>query len=170
MFRALVLLCVLAATTSLAADAVEKRTVTIWSDGTRMVGDLYLPAQRVEGAKLSAVIFCNGTGGTRKGPPVRLGSLFAEKGFAFLAFDYRGWGESESQLMATEPQPKPDEKGEMTIRVRALRWQMNYTDQTEDIRAAKIGTHGTDGRDGLEIRPLRTKIAAMTKRRVRRVA
>lgn len=136
MFRALVLLSVLAATTSLAADAVEKRQVIIWSDGTRMVGDLYLPAQRAEGAKLPAVVFCNGTGGTRKGPPVRLGPLFAEKGFAFLAFDYRGWGESESQLMAAEPQPKPDEKGEMTIRVRALRWQMNYTDQTEDIRAA----------------------------------
>jgi dipeptidyl aminopeptidase/acylaminoacyl peptidase len=131
-----VLLGVFVAATSLAADSVEKREVTIWSDGTRMVADLYLPKQRTEGAKLPAIVFCNGTGGTRKGPPVRLGTIFAERGFAFLAFDYRGWGDSESQLMATEPQPKPDEKGEMTIRVRALRWQMNYTDQTEDIRAA----------------------------------
>ena len=29
-----------------AADNVEKRTVTIWSDGVRMVGDLYLPKDR----------------------------------------------------------------------------------------------------------------------------
>jgi dienelactone hydrolase/mono/diheme cytochrome c family protein len=38
--------------------------------------------------------------------------------------------------MAVEPQPKPDANNEMTIKVKALRWQMNYTDQTEDIRTA----------------------------------
>lgn len=117
-------------------DTVEKRTVTIWSDGTRMAGDLYLPKNRKEGEKLPAIVFCAGTGGTKGGTGGRLGPVFAEKGYVALAFDYRGWGESESQLMAVEPQPKPDEKGELTIKVKALRWQMNYTDQTEDIRAA----------------------------------
>jgi cephalosporin-C deacetylase-like acetyl esterase len=117
-------------------DTVEKRAVTVWSDGTRMAGDLYLPKNRKEGEKLPAIVFCAGTGGTKGGTGGRLGPIFAEKGYAALAFDYRGWGESESQLMAAEPQPKPDEKGELTIKVKALRWQMNYTDQTEDIRAA----------------------------------
>jgi dienelactone hydrolase/Ca2+-binding EF-hand superfamily protein len=117
-------------------DTVEKRAVTIWSDGTRMAGDLYLPKNRKEGEKLPAIVFCAGTGGSKGGTGGRLGPIFAEKGYVALAFDYRGWGESESQLMAVEPQPKPDEKGELTIKVKALRWQMNYTDQTEDIRAA----------------------------------
>jgi dienelactone hydrolase/Ca2+-binding EF-hand superfamily protein len=117
-------------------DTVEKRAVTIWSDGTRMAGDLYLPKNRQEGEKLPAIVFCAGTGGTKGGTGGRLGPIFAEKGYVALAFDYRGWGESESQLMAVEPQAKPDEKGELTIKVKALRWQMNYTDQTEDIRAA----------------------------------
>ena len=117
-------------------DTVEKRAITIWSDGTRMAGDLYLPKNRQEGEKLPAIVFCAGTGGTKGGTGGRLGPIFAEKGYVALAFDYRGWGESESQLMAAEPQPKPDEKGELTIKVKALRWQMNYTDQTEDIRAA----------------------------------
>ena len=115
---------------------VEKRDVVIWSDGTRMAGDLYLPKNRKEGEKLPAVIFCAGTGGTKGGTGGRLGPIFAEKGYVALAFDYRGWGDSESQLMAVGPQPKPDEKGELSIKVKALRWQMNYTDQTEDIRAA----------------------------------
>lgn len=117
-------------------ESVEKREVTIFSDGTRMVGDLYLPRSRNPNSRLPAVIFCNGTGGTRKGTASRLGPIFADHGFAFLAFDYRGWGDSESQLMAVKPQSRPDENGEMTIRVRALRWQMNYADQTVDIRAA----------------------------------
>jgi len=117
-------------------EGVEKRAITIWSDGTRMAGDLYLPKNRKEGEKLPAIVFCAGTGGTKGGTGGRLGPIFAEKGYVALAFDYRGWGESESQLMAVEPQPKPDEKGELTLKVKALRWQMNYTDQTEDIRAA----------------------------------
>ncbi|NDC54738.1 MAG: hypothetical protein EBZ74_10770, partial [Planctomycetia bacterium] len=117
-------------------DDVEVRSVTIWSDGTRMAGDLYLPRDRTAGEKLPGVVFCAGTGGTKQGTGRRLGPIFAAAGYAALAFDYRGWGESESQLMAVDPQPAPSETGEMTIRVRPLRWQMNYTDQTEDIRAA----------------------------------
>jgi cephalosporin-C deacetylase-like acetyl esterase len=70
------------------------------------------------------------------GTQARIAPIFARNGFVVLAFDYRGWGESESQLMAVEPQPKPDANNELTIKVKALRWQMNYTDQTEDIRAA----------------------------------
>jgi len=130
----LILLSAIAITHSIVA--ADKREVTIFSDGTRMTGDLYMPQKIEPGAKLPAVIFCNGTRGTRKGPPERLAAIFVEHGFAFLAFDYRGWGDSDSPLMSLEKQPKPDETGEMTLRVRAMRWQMNYADQTADIRAA----------------------------------
>jgi dipeptidyl aminopeptidase/acylaminoacyl peptidase len=49
--------------------------------------------------------------------------------------------------MAVEPQPRPDANNEMTIKVKALRWQMNYTDQTEDIRAAISFVAGEPGVD-----------------------
>ena len=84
-------LAVRALAQELPAD-VEKRSVTIWSDGTKMAGDLYLPKDRKPDEKIPAVIFCAGTGGTKKGSPVRLGPRFAQAGFAFLGFDYRGWG------------------------------------------------------------------------------
>jgi dienelactone hydrolase len=118
------------------ADDVEKRPVVIFSDGTRMAGDLYLPKNRNPDEKLPAIVLCAGTGGTKVGTQARIAPIFARSGFVVLAFDYRGWGDSESQLMAVGPQPKPDANNEMTIKVKALRWQMNYTDQTEDIRAA----------------------------------
>lgn len=117
-------------------DGVKKRPVVIFSDGTRMAGDLYLPQYRKSDEKLPAIVLCAGTGGTKSGTQARIAPIFARNGFVVLAFDYRGWGESESQLVAVDPQPKPDANNEMTIKVRALRWQMNYTDQTEDIRAA----------------------------------
>jgi len=115
---------------------VEKRAVIVWSDGTRMAADLYLPKSRRPEEKLPALVLCAGTGGTKGGTQARIAPIFARAGYVVLAFDYRGWGESESQLMAVGPQPKPDANNEMTLKVKALRWQMNYTDQTEDIRAA----------------------------------
>jgi dipeptidyl aminopeptidase/acylaminoacyl peptidase len=115
---------------------VEKRPVVIWSDGTRMAGDLYLPKSIKDGERLPAVVFCNGTGGTKAGPPERLGARFAQAGFIFLAFDYRGWGQSDGKLMALEKEPKPDEKGEVTIKARIVRWQMDFADQVLDVKNA----------------------------------
>jgi len=115
---------------------VEKRAVVIWSDGVRMAGDLYLPKGLKPDEKLPAVLFCAGTGGTKKGTPQQLAPRFVQAGFVFLAFDYRGWGESDSRLMSLDKQPVPDAKNELTIRVRAIRWQMDFADQAMDIRAA----------------------------------
>jgi uncharacterized protein len=114
----------------------EKRPVAIWSDGTKMAGDLYLPKDRKADEKLPAVIFCSGTGGTKKGSPAQLGPKFARAGYAFLGFDYRGWGESDSQIFETGPISAADDKGEVTVKGRPIRWQMNYADQTFDIRCA----------------------------------
>ena len=56
-------LFIFGATAAMAQD-VEKREVTIWSDGVRMVGDLYLPKGLKKDEKLPAVLFCAGTSGT----------------------------------------------------------------------------------------------------------
>jgi dipeptidyl aminopeptidase/acylaminoacyl peptidase len=125
----------------------EKRPVTIWSDGTKMAGDLYLPKDRKPDEKLPAVVFCSGTGGTKKGSPAQLGPRFAQAGYAFLGFDYRGWGESDSQIFETGPVSAADEKGEVTVKGRPIRWQMNYTDQTFDIRCAIAFVAGEPGVD-----------------------
>ena len=123
------------ATVVVAADDFEKRAVTIWSDGVRMAGDLYLPKGLKKDAKLPAVLFCAGTGGTKKGTPVQLAPRFVQAGFVFMAFDYRGLGESDSRLMSLDKQPAPDAKSEVTVRARAIRWQMDFADQAMDIRA-----------------------------------
>ncbi len=131
-------LCLLLTATVLhaAEPAFEKEAVTLWSDGTRMAGDLYLPAHREPGQKLPGIVFCSGTGGIKKTVPVRYGQLWAAQGFAVLAFDYRGWGESDARLMLPEPMPKPDAEGFVTVKARPVRWQLDFADQTWDIRCA----------------------------------
>jgi dipeptidyl aminopeptidase/acylaminoacyl peptidase len=53
-----------------------------------------------------------------------------------MCFDYRGWGESESKLLPVGKMPAPDASGEFTMRVKPVRWEMNFADQTADIRSA----------------------------------
>ena len=132
-------------------ENVERRPVVIWSDGTRMVGDLYLPKNRRAADKLPVIVFANGTGGSKRKLPTRLGPVFAEKGYAFLAFDYRGWGESDSKLTLLEPLPNPNDEGEVTVKARAIRWQVDFADQTEDIRNAMAFVAGESGVDASKI-------------------
>jgi dipeptidyl aminopeptidase/acylaminoacyl peptidase len=110
-----------------------------------MAGDLYLPKDRKPDQKLPVIVFANGTSGSKRKLPTRLGPAFAENGYAFLAFDYRGWGESDSKLIAPESMPVPNEKGEVTVTVRAIRWQIDFADQAEDIRNAMAFVAGEPG-------------------------
>jgi dipeptidyl aminopeptidase/acylaminoacyl peptidase len=144
-------------------EDAERQAVTIWSDGTRMAGDLYRPKNLQPSDKLPAIVFVHGTGGVKKaGFAARLGAAFAQHGYLFLTFDYRGWGESESKLLMLDKMPDPDEKGEVTVKARAVRWQMDFQDQTTDIRNAiafmsgepnvdreRIGIFGTSYGGGL---------------------
>jgi len=140
----------------------DLRHVTIWSDGTRMAGDLYIPAGMKEGEKRAAVLFCAGTGGTKKGNGALYANRFVKEGFVVLAFDYRGWGESDCKLMMTEPMPQADADGTLTVKAKPVRWQMDLADQTFDIRCAisflmgescvdpeRIGLFGTSYGGGL---------------------
>jgi dipeptidyl aminopeptidase/acylaminoacyl peptidase len=118
-------------------ENVERQAVTIWSDGTKMAGDVYRPKNLKPEDKLPAIVFVHGTGGVKKaGFSVRLATAFAQRGYVFLNFDYRGWGESDSKLLMLSEMPEPDEKGQLTVKVRAIRWQMDFQDQTTDIRSA----------------------------------
>ena len=141
---------------------ISMQHVTIWSDGTRMAADLYKAKNIKDGDKRPAVIIVNGTGGIKRKLPTRIAPYFVEKGYVFLSFDFRGWGESDSRLIMSSPMPQPDANGEVTVKARAVRWQLDYADQVEDIRNAisflsgdsnvdanRIGLYGTSYGGGL---------------------
>lgn len=144
-------------------DDVTRKQVSIWSDGTRMAGDVYAPKNAASDARLPAIVFVHGTGGVKKMPwSINLAVGCARRGYVFLNFDYRGWGESESRFMALEEIPEPDAEGKVSVTARAIRWQMDFGDQVTDIRNAigfiagesnvdfeRIGVFGTSYGGGL---------------------
>ena len=127
MHHCLLALALLFPTTVLAQDArsplpdgVSERRVEIWSEGTRMVGDLYEPTELEAGARIPAIVMSHGWGGTKEHLR-RYAPRFAELGILVLAFDYRGWGESDGRLVVDGAMPERDSSGLLTVRATEVR-------------------------------------------------
>jgi dipeptidyl aminopeptidase/acylaminoacyl peptidase len=118
------------------------RTVEFWSDGTRLAGDLMYPKGTSEGDKLPCIVLCHGWGGVKAHLNTYIGPLFAKQGFVVFAFDYRGWGDSDSRLVVTGDMPKADADGMVTIKAQAIRELVDPWDQQEDIDAALTFVEG----------------------------
>ena len=130
---------------STAADGVERRPVHIWSDGTRMAGDLWLPAGFKDDGNWPAVLLTHGWGGIRYHLNERYAPKFADAGFVVLTFDYRGWADSHSRLVIVGEMPQPDANGEVTVRTRAIREVVDPKDQIRDITSALDYLSGEPG-------------------------
>lgn len=121
--------------------------VDIWSDGTRMSGDLWWPKRLNEGKKFPAILMTHGWGGLRSHLNRTYAPTFAAGGFIVLTFDYRGWGDSDSKLVIVGEQPRPDSKGEVTVKARAIREVVDPFDQVLDITHALDFLMGEPGVD-----------------------
>ena len=77
---------------------VHKESITIWSQGVRLAGDIYKPENLKESVELPGIVMVPGWGGNKKNLEKNYAPHFAAQGFIVLAFDFKGWGESEGPL------------------------------------------------------------------------
>ena len=98
---------------------ISLRKATIWSEGTRMAAEIFSPSVAVE-QKLPTIIMAHGWGGTAA--LLRADALaFARAGYLVVTFDYRGWGESESRVILTAPEPSDRSGNRFVAEVMELR-------------------------------------------------
>jgi dienelactone hydrolase len=109
---------------------IAYRQDTILSDGTRMAAEVFAPA--VPAAEtLPTIVMSHGWGGTAAA--LRPDAVvFARAGYLVVAFDYRGWGRSESRLILGEGKPELKE-GKLIAQVKEVREVVDPIDQTTDI-------------------------------------
>jgi len=116
-----------------ASTAIEERQVDIMSEGVRLHADVYYPDEAGKGP-LPTIIMSHGWGGTATllGPQA---ADFARAGYFVIAFDYRGWGESDSRLILTKPAPVPSQRTDhrFTAEVEEVREVVDALDQAADI-------------------------------------
>lgn len=110
-----------------------KTEVNIWSEGTKLCGDLFIPDDLKSGEKRPAIQLCHGWGGPKEHLNNTYAPFFLEAGFICLTFDYRGWFTSDARLVSAEAQREPDEDGTLTLRVRPVRDVVDPFDQYHDI-------------------------------------
>ncbi len=75
--------------------AMAQQEVSFYSSGTRLAATLYLPENRAGAGKCPAVVLCHGLRADRKVIMPSFAAEFTRASYAALAFDYRGFGESE---------------------------------------------------------------------------
>ena len=110
-----------------------KKDITVWSEGTQLSANLFIPDNAKEDEPLPALLLCHGWGGPKEHLNNTYAPNFAEAGFICMTFDYRGWFTSDARLVADEQQPEPDEDGYISIRVKPVRDVVDPFDQFQDI-------------------------------------
>jgi hypothetical protein len=81
---------------------VERRTVTVWSDGLALDADLYRPSDLTADRPLPAVVLGHGWGGS-KVTAERYAALFAADGMVTLTFTQATWFGSAARLQQIGP-------------------------------------------------------------------
>lgn len=117
-------------------DNVEHQSVTIWSQGSRLAGDIYKPKGLKPTDKLPGILMVPGWGGSKNNIGEKYAPYFAEKGFIVLTFDFKSWGESEGYLLAEQPLAQSEETNEVTEKVSHVRDIINPFSMTADVRSA----------------------------------
>ncbi len=79
---------------SLSAEAAMKVDVTFESAGQTLAGDLYLPDTYQEGDRLPGVVVTGAWMTVKEQMAGTYAAELADRGYAALAFDFRGWGQS----------------------------------------------------------------------------
>src|SRR5262245_35842756 len=110
-------------------EDVTFRRADIVSEGTRMAAEVFAPKDATR--KLPTIVMSHGWGGTAK--MLRPDAIaFARAGYLVIAFDYRGWGNSDSRLILAGGKPAKTD-GKLTAEVKEVREVVDPIDQTTDI-------------------------------------
>jgi len=112
-------------------DDIDYRKANVMSEGVRPTAELYSLKSAAE-KQLPTIIMSHGWGGTAALlRPVALD--FAHAGYLVIAFDYRGWGASDSRVILTAPEPAKKDGNKFTAEVMEIREVVDPLEQTQDI-------------------------------------
>lgn len=136
----LLMFCITLSFTNLTAatsiDDVVHEEITIWSQGVRLAGDIYKPKGLSATEKLPGILLVPGWGGSKENLKKNYGPHFAELGFIVLAFDYKGWGQSDGPIVPATALAYSEESAKFDINVTHIRKVVEPFSMLADVRAA----------------------------------
>ncbi|MEK6324584.1 MAG: alpha/beta fold hydrolase [Acidobacteriota bacterium] len=114
-----------------APDDIDYRKANVMSEGVRLTAELY-SLKSAAGKQLPTIIMSHGWGGTAAALR-REGLAFARAGYLVIAFDYRGWGGSDSRVVLSGTAPSKKDGNKFSAEVMEIREVVDPLEQTQDI-------------------------------------
>jgi len=109
------------------------KSVTFYSEGVKLAGDLLLPADIKPGERRAGIVLCHGYTGVRSIYLPENARVLAEAGYVVLSFDYKGWGDSDGAKTRLAPYS----------RVADVQAALTFVGAQAEVDAARLGIYGT---------------------------
>ena len=107
--------------------------VTFHSEGYKLVGDLYAPGDLRPGEPRPGIVLCHGYTGVKDLYLPDNARALVDAGYVVLAFDYKGWGESEGPRTRLAPYS----------RVADVQAALTFLGAQEAVDESRLGIYGT---------------------------
>lgn len=109
------------------------KPVTFYSEGVKLAGDLFLPADLQPAERRAGIVLCHGYTGVRSIYLTDNARVLTEAGYVVLTFDYKGWGDSEGPKSRLAPYS----------RVADVQAALAFLSAQPEVDAARLGIYGT---------------------------
>jgi dipeptidyl aminopeptidase/acylaminoacyl peptidase len=110
-----------------------KKPVSFYSEGCRLVGDVYYPDSPGRDAPRAGIVLCHGYTGVKDIYLPDNARVLTEAGYVALTFDYKGWGDSEGSPARLAPYS----------RVADVQSALTFLGAQDCVDADKLGIYGT---------------------------
>lgn len=107
--------------------------VSFYSEGYKLFGDLYRPADLRPGDTRAGIVLCHGYTGVKDLYLPDNARVLADAGYMILVFDYKGWGESEGARTRLAPYS----------RVADVQAALTYLGAQAEVDSTRLGIYGT---------------------------
>jgi dipeptidyl aminopeptidase/acylaminoacyl peptidase len=110
-----------------------KNPVSFYSEGVRLVGDVYYPDDLKPSERRGGIVLCHGYTGIKDLYLPDNARVLNQAGYVVLTFDYKGWGESEGSRSRLAPYS----------RVADVQAALTFLGTLPEVDLHRLGIYGT---------------------------
>lgn len=110
-----------------------KKPVSFYSEGVRLVGDVYSPESLKPGERRAGIVLCHGYTGVKDIYLPDNARVLNEAGYVAMTFDYKGWGDSEGARSRLAPYS----------RVADVQAALTFLGTVPEVDPDRLGIYGT---------------------------